>query len=295
MNSDEEGKRKTSDNPVDSSFFDTLWPLILNENPCQLDSESPEYFVPRQAFDQLHWHSVLSKVGYPGYETPHDLRCCGAAKRQEESEEEAENAANKAAELQSAAALGDYEKCSSQGIRRVDEEVRHLRKQHERRQKLAYDFANRKYPWTMQTPSHEMGFILTPELRAAFACPMELEILEAIYHYNCKLMLIDASTEICVDDFKRWVKFRPYVQMLVLVRCPRVERHVQLLNVFQTMLIEESALNTWHQELQCSLQTGLKEAKSRELFKNCADAFVFIFSRYRGICTCDTYKILRLM
>ncbi|XP_034484476.1 uncharacterized protein LOC117789554 [Drosophila innubila] len=181
------------------------------------------------------------------------------------------------------------------GIRRVDREVRQLRRQRERRQKLAYDFANRKYPWTMQTPSHEMGFTLTPELRDAFNGPMEREILEAIYHYNCKLMLIDASTEICVEDFKRWLKFRPYVQMLVLVRCPRVERHVQLLNVFQTMLIEENASNTWHQELQCSLRAGLKEAQSRDLFKNCADAFVFIFSRYRGICTCDTYKILRLM
>ncbi|KAM8702989.1 hypothetical protein ACLKA7_005347 [Drosophila subpalustris] len=295
MDSEHEGTGKVADNPVDSAFFDTLWPLILNENPCRLESESAEYFVPRQTFDQLHWHSMLSQVGYPGYETPQDLLCCGAAKRQAESEEEAERAQNKAAELQTAAALGDYEKGGSQGIRRVNKEVQHLRRQRERRQKLAYDFANRKYPWTVQTPSHELGFVLTPELRAAFSCPMEREILEAIYHYNCRLMLIDASTEICVEDFKRWVKFRPYVQMLVLVRCPRVERHLQLLNVFQTMVVEENALNTWHQELQSSLRTGLKEAQSRDLFRNCADAFVFIFSRYRGICTCDTYKILRIM
>lgn len=114
MDSDEESKRRAIDNPVDSSFFDTLWPLILKENPCQLESESVKYFMPRQQFDQLHWHSLLSKVGYPGYETPHDLLCCGAAARKAESEEEAEKAADKAAELQTVAALGDYEKNGSQ-------------------------------------------------------------------------------------------------------------------------------------------------------------------------------------
>ncbi|XP_034115054.1 uncharacterized protein LOC117575072 [Drosophila albomicans] len=282
-------------NPVDSDFFDTLWPLILNENKCELVSESKEYFVPCKPFDQIHWHGMLSKVGYPGYATPDDLHCCGAAKREEEQNLEAVKEVDAAAEQPTAAALMDYENCGSLGIKPVYKQVKQLRKQRERRQKLAYNFANRKYPWTMQTPSHETGFMLTAELKRNFQCQREMQMLEAIYRYNCKLMLIDCSSEICVEDVKRWIKFRPYVQMLVMVRCPRVERHIQLLNVFHTLLVEESALNTWHQELQCSLRAGLKEARQRELFKNCAEAFVFVFSRYRGICTCDTYKILRSM
>ncbi|KAH8311011.1 hypothetical protein KR044_003844 [Drosophila immigrans] len=272
-------------NPVDSEFLETLWPLILDDNKCELASKSQEFFVPSKPFDQIHWHSLLSNVGYPGYVAPHDLHCCGAAKRE----------ADEAAEEPKAAALMDYENRGSQSIKPVDKQVKELRKQRERRQKLAFNFANRKYPWTMQTPTHETSFMLTTELRSIFCGHMEMQMLEAIYHHKVKLMLIDCSTEICVEDVKRWIKFRPYVQMLVMVRCPRVERHIQLLKVFHTMQIEENALNTWHQELQCSLRAGLKEARNRDLFKNCADAFMFVFSRYRGICTCDTYKILRFM
>ncbi|KAH8388517.1 hypothetical protein KR093_008471 [Drosophila rubida] len=282
-------------NPVDSDFFETLWPLILNENKCEIASESAEYFVPCKQFNQIHWHSVLSKVGYPGYVTPLDLHCGETARQQDQLELEVADEADKTAEQPTAATLMDYEKSGSQAIYRVHRQVKMLRKQCERRQKLAFNFANRMYPWTMQTPSHELGFFLTDELRSAFKSDMELQILEAISHHNCKLMLIDCSTEVCVQDVKRWIKFRPYVQMLVMVRCPRVERHIQLLDAFHTMLVEESALNTWHQELQLSLHAGLREARNRELFKNCAEAFVFVFSRYRGICTCDTFKILRSM
>ncbi|KAH8417609.1 hypothetical protein KR222_002703 [Zaprionus bogoriensis] len=289
-----DSQREVEKLPLDSSFFEALWPLILDENECRVESENAEYFVPRQRFNQMRWHTMLSKVGFPGYETPHVLRCCEAARRQEQqSEEEALQAANTAAEQQGAAALADFEAKGSLAIRPVDKEAQHLLRQQERRQRLAYKFANRKYPWTMQTPSHELGFAITPELRAIFKCPLELEILEGIHHYNCKMMLIDAGSEVCADDLQRWIKFRPYVQLLVTVRCPRVERHLQLMQVFQTLLIEENQMNTWHQELEASLRAGLHEARAREIFKNCADAFVFVFSRYRGICTCDTYKILR--
>ncbi|ALC45539.1 CG9624 [Drosophila busckii] len=279
---------------LDSSFFDTLWPLILNENKCYLESESTDYFRPRQQFKQLYWHTLLSKVGYMGYEQPHDLRCCGAARLEAAAELQAEKDANELALQQTlgTAMLADYNKCGSQGIRRVDQEVELLTMQQQQRQKLAYDFANRKFPWTMQTPSHELGFQLTPELTRCLS-PEERELLESIHAYECKLMLIDASNDVCVDDFKRWIKFRPYVQILVTVRCPRVQRHLQLLGVFHTLLVEENIEHTWHEELHYQLRSGLREAQRLGLLENCAQAFVFVFSRYRNTCTCDTYKILR--
>ncbi|XP_030563908.1 uncharacterized protein LOC115764801 [Drosophila novamexicana] len=292
MDTDADSNQRENGPSLDSSFFETLWPLILDDNKCRVESESVDFFVPRKPFDQLRWHTLLANVGFPDYEKPHDLRCCEAAKQQEESEQMAEKAVDEAVERQSAVAA-DYEPTGSRAIRRVDKEVEFLQKQQHRRQHLAYCFANRKYPRAMQTPIHEVTFVLTRELRAGFQCPMEHEILEGIYQYNCKLILIDASTDVCVDDFQRWIKFRPYAQMLCLVRCPRVERHLQLLKVFHTLLVEEDAQNSWHEELECSIRAGLKEAKRLELFPNCADAFVFVFSRYRSLCTCDTYKILR--
>lgn len=280
--------------PIDGEFFESLWPLILDENPCRVESETTEFFVPRMRFNQLHWHTLLSNVGFPGYEQPHDLRCCGAARRHEESEEEAVQVANALAQQQTTAAMADYEPAESCSvILPVDMQVNRLRQQHERRQRLAYKFANRKYPWTMQTPSHELEFYITPELRAKFPCKMEQEMLESIHHFNCEFMLIDVGNDVCAEDLKRWIKFRPYVQMLAMVRCPRVERHLQLMTVFQTMFIEENIINTWHQELESSMYMGFKEAQTRGMLKNCGDAFLFVFSRYRGICTCDTYKVLR--
>ncbi|EDW14947.1 uncharacterized protein LOC6573405 [Drosophila mojavensis] len=278
---------------LDSSFFETLWPLILDDNQCRVESESVEFFIPRIPFDYLHWHSMLAKVGFPLYEQPHDMRCCQAAKDEEDLEKLAETEANKATEELNEKAIADYQPSGSRGIVRIDNEIKHQCEAQEHRQRLAYSFANRAYPWTMQTPVQEISFLLTDEVRDEFFCPMERAILEGIYHYDCKLMIIDASTEVCADDFLRWTKFRRYVQMLCLVRCPRVQRHLQLLNVFHTLVIEENMRNSWHEELHCSLRTGLKEATRLELFKNCADAFVFIFSRYRGLCTCDTFKILR--
>lgn len=293
MDSDSDSNGRDDNKSLDTSFFETLWPLILDDNQCRVESESIRFFIPRIEFDYLHWHTFLAKVGYPQYEKPHDMRCCQAAKDEEKSEQLAEAATNKAVEELNDKALSDYQPCGSRAIRRIDNEVKHLCEEQERRQRLAYSFANRVYPWTMQTPLHENSFVLTDEVCLDFPCPMERDILEGIYHYDCKLMIIDASTEVCADDFLRWTKFRPYVQMLCLVRCPRVQRHLQLLNVFHTMLIEENIHNTWHEELNCSLRSGLKEARKLELLKNCADAFVFIFSRYRGICTCDTFKVLR--
>lgn len=292
LNLNDERREK---HPLDEEFFETLWPLILDENPCRVVSKDEEFFVPEKSFNQLHWHSFLSNVGFPGYERPHDLRCCGAARKQEKSDEEAAQLANALAKSPTPAALASFQPGTSRTIRPVDMEVHRLRREQERRQRLAYKFANRKYPWTMQTPSHELEFALTPEVLRHFPCKMEQEILESIHHYNIDFMLIDAGNEVCAEDFKRWIKFRPYVQILAMVRCPRVERHLQLLKVFQTMIIEEDIANTWHKELESSLYTGLKEAQSRGLFKTCADAFVFVFSRYRGICTCDTYKVLRRM
>lgn len=292
LNLNDERREK---HPLDEEFFETLWPLILDENPCRVVSKDEEFFVPEKSFNQLHWHSFLSNVGFPGYERPHDLRCCGAARKQEKSDEEAAQLANALAKSPTPAALASFQPGISRTIRPVDMEVHRLRREQERRQRLAYKFANRKHPWTMQTPSHELEFALTPEVLRHFPCKMEQEILESIHHYNIDFMLIDAGNEVCAEDFKRWIKFRPYVQILAMVRCPRVERHLQLLKVFQTMIIEEDIANTWHKELESSLYTGLKEAQSRGLFKTCADAFVFVFSRYRGICTCDTYKVLRRM
>ncbi|EDW81669.1 uncharacterized protein Dwil_GK10895 [Drosophila willistoni] len=286
-----ESSKKSSHTTLGSTFFEDLWPVLLDENKCRVESTAADYFIPTKKFNQLYWHTFLAKVGYPDYLMPHDLRCCKAAERQDASEEEAELAANEAAENMSNAAHGDYENCGSMAIRRVDKEITYLRDKAKRRDKLAYEFANRSYPWTMKKP--KLGFELTPELRKCFKKPMELHILQDINIHNCQLMLIDAGSEICVDDFQRWIKFGPYVKMLVLVRCPRVERRLRLLNVFHTLLYEECAENSWHEELECSLQTGFEHAKKMKLLKDCSESFIFVFSQCRGFCTCDTYKIVR--
>ncbi|XP_037729768.1 uncharacterized protein LOC119560407 [Drosophila subpulchrella] len=287
--------KNTSDRaiPLGSSFFDVLWPLILDENVCRIESKAEENFVPKEPFNRLEWHTYLAQVGYPFYMPPHELRCCEGARRQEFEEEEAEKALNKEVEERRGPAEGDFLCRGSQAIRPIDKEVVHLRMEQERRQKLAYDFANRRYPWTMQTPSHELGFTLTEELQKCFKGPMELDILNAIHDFDCKLMIIDLGPEVDIRDCQRWIKFRPYIQLLALVRTPRMDRSLQLLNVFHTLLVEESADNSWDDELQCSVRTGYRYAQKIQLLKTCGEPLVFVFSRFRGICTCDNFKIIR--
>ncbi|KAH8343929.1 hypothetical protein KR084_001991 [Drosophila pseudotakahashii] len=275
------------------SFFDVLWPLILDENPCRIESKADENFVPSEPFNRLEWHTYLAQVGYPFYMAPHELRCCQGARRQEMEEEEAANALNKEVEQRKAPAEGDFLRRGSQAIRPIDREVEHLRTEHERRQKLAYDFANRRYPWTMQTPSHELGFNLTEELQQCFRGPMERDILKAIHDHDCKLMILDLGTEVDIEDCRRWIKFRPYIQLLALVRTSKMDRSLQLLNVFHTLLVEESAENSWDDELQCSVRNGFLHAQKIQLLKSCGEPFVFVFSRFRGICTCDKFSIIR--
>ncbi|XP_033164685.1 uncharacterized protein LOC117143892 [Drosophila mauritiana] len=276
-----------------SPFFDVLWPLILDENVCRIETKPDEFFVPREPFNRLDWHIYLSQVGFPFYMPPHELRCCKGAEREEIENEDAENALNQEVEERTASNQVDFLLRGSRDIKPIDEVVDKLRMEQERRQKLAYDFANRRYPWTMQTPSHELGFTITEELQKCFKGPMELDILRAIHDHDCKLMIIDLGTDVDIKDCQRWIKFRPYIQLLALPRTPRMERSLQVLNVFHTYLVEESADNSWNDEVQCSLRTAFVHAQKNQLLKSCGEPFVFVFSRFRGICTCDTYKIIR--
>ncbi|KAH8278377.1 hypothetical protein KR018_001358, partial [Drosophila ironensis] len=286
------GKSNDSQTMADS-FFDVLWPLILDENTCRIESEREDFFEPKQPFNKMKWHRYLADVGFPSYMTPHELRCCAAAKREEAENEENQMAANREAEERKAQAQCDFLERGSQDIRPVDQEVVFLRQKQERRQKLAYDFANRRYPWTMQTPSHELGFEVTEQLEQCFKHPMEFQILQDIHDHSCRLMILDIGRDVTIADCHRWIKFRPYIQMLALVRTPLMERSVQLLNVFHTLQVEESAENSWHDELICSLRAGFIHAQKMGLMKSCGQPLVYVFCRYRGICVCDTYKILR--
>ncbi|XP_017145533.1 uncharacterized protein LOC108157841 [Drosophila miranda] len=285
--------KDSSKQTMGSSFFHDLWPQLLEENKCHIESKSAVFFVPRQPFNELHFHSYLADAGYPDYVSPHEMRCCEAAKRQEAAEEEAELAANAETEGRQDAVNADFKQRGSQAIRRVDKMVDHLREAQERRQKLAYAFANRKYPWTMQTPKHELNFEMTSEQKTCFVLPMERKILDEIHDHGCKLMIIDVGKDVELKDCHRWIKFRPYIQMLALVRTNQMERCLQLLGVFHTLVVEESAENSWHDELHASLYSGLKQAKRLHILKACGEPFLFIFSRFRGICTCDTYAVLR--
>ncbi|KAH8258202.1 hypothetical protein KR038_007680, partial [Drosophila bunnanda] len=269
---------------LDGSFFDGLWPLILDDNRCRIIASKPEkHFVPQEPFPHIKWHTYLAQVGYPGYDPTHELRCC--AKKQEDecpaAQEEKDGQSDNLCH-------------GSQAILPIDRQVDQLRVQQERRQRLAYQFANRRFPWTMQTPSHELGFVITAELREKFqGNAMELQLLQAIHDHDCHLMIIDLGTQVEIQDCRRWIKFRPYVQLLALCHNPSMERSVQLLNVFHTLCVEESVENSWHDELQCSLRTGHSYAVKTQLLKACGESLVFVFSRYRGICTCDYFKVLR--
>ncbi|KAH8338548.1 hypothetical protein KR059_009053 [Drosophila kikkawai] len=268
---------------LDGSFFDGLWPLILDNNRCRIIASKPEeHFVPQEPFPRLKWHAYLAQVGYPGYDPPHEVRC-GAKEPEEEC-----------GAAQEVEAQTDYMCHGSQAILPIDQQVDQLRMQQERRQRLAYQFANRRFPWTMQTPSHELGFTISAELKEKFkGNPMELQLLQAIHDHDCHLMIIDLGTEVEIQDCRRWVKFRPYVQLLALCHTARMERSLQQLNVFHTLCVEESVENSWHDELQCSLRTGYTHALKMKLLKACGESLAFVFSRFRGICTCDQFKVIR--
>ncbi|XP_022211541.2 uncharacterized protein LOC111066902 [Drosophila obscura] len=289
----ETNRKDHSKQTMGSSFWDDLWPQLLEENKCHIESKPAAFYVPRQPFNLLHFHSYLAQAGYPNYVMPHEMRCCGAAKRQEAAEEEAELATNAETKARQDAASEDFEQRGSEAIRSVDKNVDHLRTEQERRQKLAYEFANRKYPWTMQTPKHELSLGATSEQRSCFVLPMEKKMLEDLLDHECKLMIIDVGKDVQLKDCQRWIKFRPFIQMLALVRTIEMERRLQLLGVFHTLLVEENVENSWHDELEASLRSGLKQAKRLQILKACGEPFLFVFSRYRGICTCDTYGVLR--
>ncbi|KAI9584288.1 uncharacterized protein LOC119634469 [Glossina fuscipes] len=268
---------------INEEFFENLWPLILDNNICDIKSEdTSKHFVPERKFDYIWAHTLLAENHFADYLEPVELTC---------------KSSPEASSLDEVKSPEEIEQKPYRGLDQcvvpLEQQLKAIECDVQLRKKLAYDFANRIFPWYIQSPSYNNDFTLTAELKAQFPNPHEYEILYNINLFQCNLMIIDLGIDLTLQDLERWEKFSPYVAIVTVVHSPDLFRQLKNYDtIFQPVLTEENVEQTWQEELNCSLKLGIKFARSKFLFEDAGKAFVFVFSNNRGICTCDNYKIL---
>ncbi|XP_065361427.1 uncharacterized protein LOC135955064 [Calliphora vicina] len=274
---------ESSETTISTKFFDNLWPLILDHNKCDIQSSNTiEHFVPQQKFDHMWAHELLASKNYKNYETPRELSCKTSTKEQPEVVDPED-------EIEQLAYRGPHSK-----ILPLDQQLAMVQQNMEIRQKLANDFANREFPWYIQRPSYDYDFQITDNMKKIFKQTFEYEILKNIQRNQCHLMIVDVATSIPLRNLECWLKFSPYVAIIMVIHDKQLYGKVTNFNyVFHTILMEEYEANTCQEELNRSLELGVNKAKELFLYEDAGQAFAFVFSNTRGICIWDKFKILK--
>lgn len=273
----------SDDNEICSKFLDKLWPLILDDNKCDIKTSDTDYFVPQRKFDYIYANDFLACKNFGNYQPAIELKCHG------ENEDDKQECSVKASvhDIQQLSYRPPY-------IMPLDQQLAHVEQDVERRKKLAYGFATRKYPWYIQGPSYEYNFIITDELKQLFKKPFEYEIIRKIQVFNCKLMLIDVAPAVPLKNMECWQKFTPYVAIVCIVHDETLCNQLNNLNhIFHAVYLEETSEGTWQNELVHALDVGLNNAKKLYFFEDDSQPFGFVFSNNRGICVFDKFVVLK--
>uniref|UniRef100_A0A1A9WHB5 Uncharacterized protein n=1 Tax=Glossina brevipalpis TaxID=37001 RepID=A0A1A9WHB5_9MUSC len=272
---------------INEEFFENLWPLILDNNICDIKSEDKsKHFVPERKFDYIWAHTLLAENHFEDYLEPIELTCKPSVSESERLDE-----AKGTEEIEQKPYRG-----LDQNVIPLDRQLEAIDCDVQLRKKLAYDFANRTFPWYIQTPTYNNSFTLTDELKAQFKNPFEYEILHNIHIFECNLMIIDLGLDVTLQDLERWEKFSPYVAIVTVVHSADLFRQLKnYCNIFQPVFMEEQAELTWQEELNCALKTGINFARSftstifanypgftSAIFANYSEMTSIIFANYPG-------------
>lgn len=263
--------------------MDHLWPLIISHNICDINSTNTSgYFVPQQKFDHIWAHELLASKKFGDYQKPIELQC----KQTNQQETPVHQEENEIDQL-------PYNRTNSK-ILPLDQQLEIIQHNVEIRQKLAKNFANRKFPWYIPQPSYCKTFQITNEIRHQFKDSLEYEILQNIQRCQCHLMIIDVAASIPLKNLEKFLKFSPYVALVVVIHDKVLFRKIKNFNsIFLAVLMEEHMEANWQEKLNRSLDLGITKAKELFLWDDSAEAFVFVFSNNPGICVWDKFKILR--
>ncbi|XP_061400145.1 uncharacterized protein LOC133335869 [Musca vetustissima] len=269
---------------IRESFLDFIWPAILEENICENENRNKTpYFNPHIKFDNLWAHSLLAAKCFGDYEKPLELGATNIKLKPQEEDN---------------STIEDFEQMSYRTpvptIIPIDEQLINVQRDIVVRKKLAQDFAQRTFPWYIQRPEYISNFKTTDDMKFPFQNPFELEILQHIQHFQCKLMIVDVAIDMAPNEIERWLKFSPYVNIITVIHNANLYRKLTNFNdAFMATFLENNFENSWHEELNCSLTAGIQLAKDKHLFDNAGTAFVFVFASNRNYCSCDKFKILR--
>uniref|UniRef100_A0A1I8MV78 Uncharacterized protein n=1 Tax=Musca domestica TaxID=7370 RepID=A0A1I8MV78_MUSDO len=243
-----------SETIIKKSFLDFMWPRILEENVCEINRENKtKFFIPEVKFDNLWAHSLLAAKCYGEYRKPLELDA-----RNEQATGENQNEL----ELEQM----PY-RTPVPTIMPLDQQLANIERDREIRKQLAYDFVNRTVPWYIQ---------------------------QNIQNFQCQLMIIDVAIDFGLREVGRCLKFLPYVKVIAVVRNADLCRQLVNYNCgIAVTRMEDNLENSWHDELNRSLNMGIQFAKDNHLFENMAKPFVFVFANNRNFCACDKFKVLR--
>lgn len=271
-----------SDTTICTNFLENLWLLILENNECKIETANAcEYFVPKKTFDHLWAHEFLAVKCFNDYQPAIEFKCKAAEEASTEikTEEEAEQSSYRGPEAD---------------ILPLDQQLALLQQDVDVRKKLAHEFANRQFPWYIQRSTYIQQFQITPDLEKIFKDKFQLEILRNIQRYKCNLMIVDVALAVPLEYMECWLKFAPYACIITAIHDKNLFKKIQNFNnVFNPVLVEESDGCTWQEQLEKSLNTGVKRANELFLYDDASSAIVFVFSQNRGICVCDKFQVLR--
>ncbi|XP_019890700.1 uncharacterized protein LOC101899734 [Musca domestica] len=270
-----------SETIIKKSFLDFMWPRILEENVCEINRENKtKFFIPEVKFDNLWAHSLLAAKCYGEYRKPLELDA-----RNEQATGENQNEL----ELEQM----PY-RTPVPTIMPLDQQLANIERDREIRKQLAYDFVNRTVPWYIQRSGPKANFQISNEMKSKFSNLFEFEILENIQNFQCQLMIIDVAIDFGLREVGRCLKFLPYVKVIAVVRNADLCRQLVNYNCgIAVTRMEDNLENSWHDELNRSLNMGIQFAKDNHLFENMAKPFVFVFANNRNFCACDKFKVLR--
>lgn len=284
-----------------SSFFDDLWPLILQENRCDIHSKNTsEFFVPLRRFDALWAHTYLAERNFGDYSEPTEIVC---SRKQHHIRQHFKNFSTKAKIakrfLQKTISEESQKpiRFQASAICTVEEQIRKQNNAQLRRQKLAYDYVNREFPWYIRRPlytTYKITSITDEAQDARIIENMQFNILRNIFIFTCKLLFIDVGSNIPINSLKKWYKFCRYVHIIMIVRdeelCSQLDHSSASVSA---VYLEEFYEITWQEELESSLLTALRHARINKLFEDCVQPIIFVFSKKRNMKYLDHFCVLR--
>ncbi|XP_075161566.1 uncharacterized protein LOC142234339 [Haematobia irritans] len=263
---------------VTSSFLDCIWPSILTENASESErGDIIKYFIPQRQFDNVWAHELLATKSFVNYEKPFILGT------KEENLRETQNEDAMKSEIQQKPYRTPY-------IMPLDRQIAAINRDKEFRVKLALEFCQHNSPWYIPTTKTQLK--VTAELKDLFKDSFEFNILVNLEKLGSRLMIIDLGMKANITQLERWLKFLPYVEIVILIHSSDLYRKIETIGYpFRSVLMEANVNISWKSELNRALRRGVEFARESHIYEY--GVFVFIFSSLPTLCITDKFQFLR--